>query len=76
MKTKFILKIEGVTPRYLAKNIKQGNRIIPFAFIICDVSNNKIAKFDTKEDAIAAFAEAQAYEGGLSSPLILEIIVK
>lgn len=76
METKFILKIEDATPRYLAKDVKQDGRIVPFAFIICDVSNNKIAKFDTKEDAMVAFNEAQEYEGGLSSPIILEMIVK
>lgn len=76
METKFILKIENATPRYLAKDVKQGDRIVPFAFISCDVSSNRIAKFDTKEDAMAAFNEAQEYEGGLSSPIILEMIVK
>lgn len=76
METKFILKIENATPRYLAKDVEQGDRIVPFAFISCDVSNNKIAKFNTKEDAMAAFKEAQEYEGGLSSPVILEIIIK
>lgn len=76
METKFILKIEDATPRYLAKDVKQGDRIVPFAFISCDVSSNRIAKFDTKEDAMAAFKEAQENEGGLSSPVILEMIVK
>lgn len=74
MKTKFILKIEGITPRYLAKDVKHENMVVPFAFISCDVSSNKVAKFDTKEDIMTAFAIAQKYEGGLSTPLILEIL--
>lgn len=75
MRTKFILKIEGNVVRYMAKDVKQGGRTVPFAFISCDMSNNKIAKFDTKEEAMAAFAEAQKHEGGLASPLIQEIVV-
>lgn len=76
MRTKFILKIEGNIVRYMARNIKQGGMIVPFAFISCDMSNKSIAIFDTKDEAMAAFAEAQEYEGGLPSPVIQEIVVE
>ena len=76
MRTKFILKIEGNVVRYMAKNVKQGGRIIPFAFISCDMSNKSFAKFNTKDEAMVAFAETQKHEGGEPSPLILEIVVE
>ena len=47
-----------------------------YKVISCEQQEWKIAKFDTKEEAIAACEEARKYDGAIYTPIILEALVQ
>lgn len=52
-----------------------NGQTMPFAFRDCEQMGWNIAKFDTKEEAIAACEEARKYDGANYLPVILETLV-
>lgn len=78
MKTKYIVKAAS-TPRclFLSRDVEKDNgQIAPFAFKDCEQMDWQIAKFDTKDEAIAACEEVKEYDGGSYTPVILETLVE
>lgn len=75
MKTKYIVKAASI-PRclFISRDVEMDNgQIAPFAFRDCTQQDWEIAKFDTKDEAIAACEEARQY-GGCYTPVILETL--
>lgn len=77
MKTKYIVKAASRNRSlFLVRNVEIYGNIVPFAFRDCEMQNWQIAKFDTKEEAIAACEEAKEYDGNDYTPVILETLVQ
>lgn len=67
MEIKYIVKLASTNrPFFLVRDVDIFNgNIVPFAFRNCEQQEWKIAKFDTKEEAIAACEEARKYDGAI-----------
>lgn len=77
MEIKYVIKAaSSARSLLLVKNVEIFNgQIVPFAFRDCEQQSWKIAKFDTKEEAISACEEAREYDGANYTPVILEVLV-
>lgn len=77
MKIKYIIKSASSNrPFFLVRDVEVFGNVVPFAFRDCEQQEWKIAKFDTKEEAIAACEEARKYDGADYTPIILEELVQ
>ena len=78
MKIKYIVKAASTNrPFFLVRDVDIFNgNIVTFAFRNCEQQEWNIAKFDTKEEAIAACEEARKYDGAIYTPIILEALVQ
>lgn len=78
MKTKYIVKAASTSCcLFLTRNVEMDNgQIVPFGFKYCEQMDWQIAKFDTKDEAIAAYEEAKEYNGANYTPVILETLVE
>lgn len=77
MKTKYIVKAATSTRcLFLARDVEIYNgQTVPFGFRDSAQQDCQIAKFDTKDEAIAACEEAKEYDGSNYTPVILETLV-
>lgn len=78
MKIKYIVKAASLSRcLFLARDVEMDNgQIAPFAFKYCEQMDWQIAKFDTKDEAIAACEEAKKHDGSNYTPVILETLVQ
>lgn len=77
MEIKYIIKSASSNrPFFLVRDVEVFGNVVPFAFRDCEQQEWKIAKFDTKEEAIAACEEARKYDGADYTPIILEALVQ
>ncbi|WP_302302181.1 hypothetical protein [Paraprevotella xylaniphila] len=77
MEIKYIIKATARTRSlFLVRDVEVFGNVVPFAFRDCEQQEWKIAKFDTKEEAIAACEEARKYDGADYTPIILEALVQ
>lgn len=77
MKIKYIVKAASLHRcLFLARDVEINGQIAPFAFRDCTQQDWEIAKFDTKDEAIAACEEAKEYDGSNYTPVILETLVQ
>ena len=78
MEIKCIVKAASTNrPFFLVRDVDIFNgKIVPFAFRNCEQQEWNIAKFDTKEEAIAACEEARKHDGAIYTPIILEALVQ
>lgn len=77
MKIKYIIKSASSNrPFFLVRDAEIFGNVVPFAFRDCEQQEWNIAKFDTKEEAIAACEEARKYDGADYTPIILEALVQ
>ncbi len=77
MEIKYIVKSASSNrPFFLVRDVDVYGKIVPFAFRNCEQQEWNIAKFDTKEEAIAACEEARKYDGAIYTPIILEALVQ
>lgn len=77
MRIKYIIKaVSSTRSLFLVKDVEIFGNVVPFAFRDCEQHEWKIARFDTKEEAIAACEEARKYDGAIYTPIILEALVQ
>lgn len=77
MELKYIIKtVTRTNSLFIVRDAEILGNIVPFAFRNCEQQEWNIAKFDTKEEAIAACEEARKYDGTIYTPVILEALVQ
>lgn len=77
MKTKYIVKAASSTQcLFLVKDVEINGQVVPFGFRHCQYRERQIAKFDKREDAIAAYEEARKHDRANYTPVILETLVE
>ena len=74
MKTKYIVKA-ATQSLFLVKDVEINGQTVPFAFKYCQYRERQIAKFNKREDAIAACEEAKKHDRANYTPVILETLV-